>query len=133
MAKGKNQHVVPHPEGWAVKGADDEDGAIHLGGAGNHVLDVVGVAGAVDVRVVTGLGLVLDVRDRDRDTALTLLRRLVDLVERREGVDVGHLVVQDLGDRRGQRRLTVVDVTDGADVDVRLSPLELRLRHLGPS
>lgn len=21
MAKGKNQHVVPHPEGWAVKGA----------------------------------------------------------------------------------------------------------------
>jgi hypothetical protein len=26
----------------------------------------------------------------------------------------------------------VVDVTDGADVDVRLGPLELRLRHLGP-
>lgn len=21
MTKGKNQHVVPHPEGWAVKGA----------------------------------------------------------------------------------------------------------------
>lgn len=21
MAKGKNQHVVPHPKGWAVKGA----------------------------------------------------------------------------------------------------------------
>lgn len=21
MAKGKNQHVVPHPDGWAVKGA----------------------------------------------------------------------------------------------------------------
>ena len=29
----------------------------------------------------------------------------------------------------GQRRLTVVNVTNGADVDVRLSPLELRLRH----
>src|SRR3712207_4869399 len=41
-------------------------------------------------------------------------------------------VVQHLGDRRGQRRLAVVDVTDGADVDVRLSPLELRLRHGGP-
>jgi hypothetical protein len=26
----------------------------------------------------------------------------------------------------------VVDVTDGADVDVRLSPLELCLRHWGP-
>lgn len=21
MTKGKNQHVVPHPDGWAVKGA----------------------------------------------------------------------------------------------------------------
>jgi uncharacterized protein YdaT len=21
MSKGKNQHVVPHPDGWAVKGA----------------------------------------------------------------------------------------------------------------
>jgi hypothetical protein len=66
------------------------------------------------------LGLVLDVRDRDRDTALLLLRRLVDLVERRERVEVRVLVVQDLGDGRGQRRLAVVDVTDGADVDVRL-------------
>ena len=35
-----------------VGGGDDEDGAVHLGGAGDHVLDVVGVAGAVDVRVV---------------------------------------------------------------------------------
>jgi hypothetical protein len=39
------------------------------------------------------------------------------------------LVVQHLGDRSGQRRLAVVDVTDGADVDVRLGPLELRLGH----
>src|SRR6202044_3759412 len=62
--------------------------------------------------------------------ALLLLLRVVDLVERVEGVHVGHLVVQPLGDRRGQRRLSVVDVPDGADVDVRLSPLELCLRHL---
>jgi hypothetical protein len=27
----------------------------------------------------------------------------------------------------------MVDVTDGADVDVRLRPLELRLRHWGSS
>jgi hypothetical protein len=37
--------------------------------------------------------------------------------------------VQDLGDSRGQRRLAVVNVTNGPDVDVRLRPLELRLRH----
>src|SRR5437879_9766623 len=37
---------------------------------------------AVDVRVVALLGLVLDVRDGDGDTALTLFRSLDDLVER---------------------------------------------------
>src|SRR5690606_1907983 len=88
-----------------------------------------GVPWAVDVRVVALLGLVLDVRDRDGDTALALLGRLVDLVERRRLVEVGVLVVQNLGDGRRQRGLAVVDVTDRADVDVRLGPLELRLRH----
>ena len=116
----------------AVGGGDHEDGAIHLGRTGDHVLDVVGVAGGVDVSVVTLLGLVLDVRDVDRDTALALLRSLVDLVEGGEGVEVRVLVVQDLGDRGSQRRLTVVDVTDRSDVDVRLGPLELGLGHWCP-
>ena len=51
----------------AVVGGDDEDGAVHLGGAGDHVLDVVGVAGAVDVGVVPVGRLVLDVGDGDGD------------------------------------------------------------------
>jgi hypothetical protein len=51
----------------AVERGDDEDRAVHLRGARDHVLDVVGVAGAVDVRVVAGRRLVLDVADRDRD------------------------------------------------------------------
>ena len=86
----------------AVGRRDHEDRAVHLGRTGDHVLDVVRVTRAVDVRVVARLGLVLDVRDRDRDAALPLLRSLVDLVERREGVHVRVLVVQHLGDRRGQ-------------------------------
>ena len=65
-----------------VVGADHQDRAVHLGGAGDHVLDIVGMARAIDVRVVALGGFVLDVRDRDRDTAFTLLGRLVDLVER---------------------------------------------------
>src|SRR5690606_38774342 len=83
----------------------------------------------VDVRVVTRLRLVLDVRDRDRDPTRLLLGSLVDRVERRSLVEVGELVVQYAGDRGRQRRLAMVDVTDGADVDVRLAPLELCLRH----
>ena len=115
----------------AVGGGDHEDRAVHLGRAGDHVLDVVGVTGAVDVGVVTRLGLVLDVGDRDGDAALALLGGLVDGVEGRLLVEVRVLVVQHLRDRRGQRGLAVVDVTDGADDDVRLVPLELRLSHWG--
>ena len=44
-------------------------------------------------------------------------------------VQVRVLVCQNLGDRCGQRRLAVVNVTDGADIDVRLGTLKLGLRH----
>ena len=123
------QHVLPGLRHRAVGRRDHQDRPVHLGRAGDHVLDVVRVTRAVDVGVVPLLGLVLDVRDRDRDAALALLRRLVDLVERRHRVQIRELVVQHLGDRRGQRGLAVVDVPDGADVDVRLGPLELGLGH----
>src|SRR5687768_1165168 len=65
---------------------------------------------------------------RSSDLTLLLLGSVVDLLE---GLDLGpsDLGREHLGDRRGQRRLAVVDVTDGADVDVRLVALELLLRH----
>jgi len=90
--------------------------------AGDHVLHVVGVARAVDMRVVASVGLILDVRGRDGDAALALFGRLVDVVER-------HGRAEHLGDRSGQRGLAMVDVTDGADVAVRLRPLEFFLGH----
>src|SRR3954454_23891401 len=125
----REQHVLLGLRHRAVGRRHDQDRAVHLRGTRDHVLDVVGVTGTVDVRVVALVGLVLDVRDGDGDAAGLLLRRLVDLVERREGVQVRVLLVKHLRDRGRQRRLAMVDVTDGADVDVRLVPLELRLRH----
>src|SRR5205085_2262366 len=81
----------------AVGRAHDEDRAVHLGRAGDHVLDVVGVTGAVDVCVVALLRLVLDVSDRDGDAALALLGRIVDGVE---GAELrAALERQRLGDR----------------------------------
>jgi hypothetical protein len=128
------QHVLTRLGHGAVGRRNHEDRAVHLSGTGDHVLDVVGVAGAVNVRVVALLGLVLDVRDRDRDTALTLFGRLVDLVERREAsFRSGNLSCSTLVIAAVKRRLAVVDVTDGADVHVRLGPLELCLRHLWSS
>src|SRR6478672_8957468 len=112
----------------AVGGGDHEDRAVHLRGARDHVLDVVGVTRAVDVRVVAVRRLVLDVRGRDRDAALLLLRSVVDLLEAAGLTAVR--VAEHLRDGGRQRRLAMVDVTDGAYVDVRLIALELFLRHL---
>ena len=63
-----------------------QDRAVHLRRARDHVLDVVGVTGAVHVRIVPVRRLVLHVRRRDRDAALPLFRRVVDRVKRTERV-----------------------------------------------
>ena len=124
------QHVLAGLSHRAVGGGHNEDSAIHLGSAGDHVLHEVGVARAVDVSVVTLSGLVLDVGNVDGDTTLLLFRSGVDLVEVVSRVDVRVLFVQDLGDGCGQGSLTVIDVADGTNVNVRLSTLVLFLCHV---
>ncbi len=111
----------------AVGRRDDEDRAVHLGRARHHVLHVVGVPRAVDVRVVAVLRLVFHVRRVDRDAARLLFRRVVDLVEllrRREA-----LRGQGRADGSRQRRLAVVDVADRADVAVRLGSFKMLFCH----
>ena len=68
---------------------DHQDRPVHLGRSRDHVLDVVGVARAVHVRVVAVRRLVLHVRRVDRDPALPLLGRVVDLVVRLERAPSG--------------------------------------------
>ncbi len=124
----REQDVLARLGHRAVGGSDHEDRAVHLGRAGDHVLDEVGVTGAVDVGVVPRIGLVLLVRDIDRDAASLLLGSAVDLFV---GDFLGvALQSQGLGDRGRQRRLAVVDVADGADIDVRLGPLEFLSSHV---
>ncbi|KIN65239.1 ISxac3 transposase [Sulfitobacter noctilucae] len=118
------QDVLTRLGHWAVGCVHNQDRAVHLGGTGDHVLDVVGVAGAVDVRVVACLRLVLDVRCGDRDATCFLFGRTVDLV-------VGLEVTEVLRDRRCQCRLTVVNVADCADVNVRFVTFKLCLCHGG--
>ncbi len=103
----------------AVGRRHHQDRAVHLRRTRDHVLDVVRVTRAVDVRVVTVRRLVLHVRGRDRDTALTLLRSVVDRVERTELV-VRVVLRQHLRDRRRQRRLAMIDMPDRPNVYVRL-------------
>ena len=122
------EDVLPGLGHGALGGRHHEDGPVHLGGAGDHVLDVVGVARAVHVGVVALVGLVLHVGDGDGDAPLPLLGGLVDLVEGDEG-DLRVLEAQGLRDRRGERGLPVVDVADGPDVHVLFRPLELGFGH----
>jgi hypothetical protein len=124
------QDVLARLRHRAVRSGDHEDRAVHLGGARDHVLDVVRVTRAVDVRVVALLRLVLDVGRVDGDAALALLGSLVDLLEA-DGLAAA-LLREHLRDRRRQRRLAVVDVTDRADVEMRLVALELLLCHASP-
>ena len=106
---------------------DHQDRAVHLRGAGDHVLDVVRVARAVDVRVVALRPSRTRRATGDRHAALPSPRgRVVDLVESRRCGAAASLR-QHLRDRRRQRRLAVVHVTDRPDVDVRLGALELGL------
>jgi hypothetical protein len=63
------------------------------------------------------------VLDGDGDAAGALLRAAVDLFERERLAAL--LRGGDVGERGGERGLAVVDVTDGADVEV----LQLRGAH----
>ena len=110
----------------AVGRRNHQDRAVHLSGAGDHVLHVVRVTRAVH-GVVAVLGLVFDVGGVDRDATGLLFRRLVDLV-----IPHGHRFAglgQRHGDRRGQSGLAVVNVADRADVDMGLRPFKFRFCH----
>ncbi len=64
----------------AVSGGNHKNGTIHLGGTGDHVFDVVGVARAVNVGVVAVRGPVFGVVKRDGDTTGLFLRSTVDTI-----------------------------------------------------
>ena len=122
------QNVLARLRHGAVGGGDDQNRAIHLRRARDHVLDVIGVAGAIDVRVVPLRRLVFHVRGRDRDSARLFFRRVVDRIERAER----HLRIvlrQHLRDRRRQRRLAVIDMPDRPDIDVRLAAVKFFFSH----
>ena len=67
------QDVLTGLSHGAVGSGDDQDSAVHLSSAGDHVLDIVGVARAVNVSIVTLVGLILNVSGVDRDTTSLLL------------------------------------------------------------
>ena len=111
-----------------VGSGNHQDRAVHLGGTGNHVLHIVGVARAVNVGIVTIGSLVLHVRGVDGDTALFFLGSVVDRVERTEFRET--FFCKYGGNCGGKSGFTVVYVSDGTDVHVRLGPVKFFFCHV---
>ena len=111
----------------AVSSRHNQNSAVHLSSTGDHVLDVVSMAGAVNVSVVTLVGLVLNVSGVDCDTTSSFLRSLIDHV-------VGFVLSlalqsQGLGDSSSQSGFAVVNVADGANVNVGLGAFKFLFCH----
>jgi hypothetical protein len=86
------------------------------------------VAGAVNVSVVTVLGLILDVGGVDCDSAGLLFGSLVDLViAKSRNFTVTHR--EYFGYSSGKGGFTMVDVTDGTNVNVRPGAFKMLLCH----
>ena len=113
----------------AVSSGYNQDSTVHLSSAGDHVLNVVGMARAVNVSVVTVSGVILNVCGVDGNAALLLLRSLVDCVVCL--ILSIALESQNLGDCSGQSGLAMVNVADGANVNVRQRTVKFFLCHCG--
>ena len=129
---GKKQMLFGLSHG-AVGSGNNKDSTVHLSGTSNHVFNIVSMAGAVDMGIVTAfdvsavLGLILNVSGVDGDTTLSLFRSLVD----------GSIVLElgktlhgeGLGDGSGQSGLTMVNVTNGTDVNMGFGSVKMFFCH----
>jgi hypothetical protein len=105
-----------------VSSSNNNDSTVHLGGTGDHVLDVIGVTGTVNVGVVSVSSLVLNVGGRNGDTSSSLLGSSVDRIVVQE---LGAaLLGKHLGDSGGQSGLSVVNVANGSNVHVGLGSVK---------
>ena len=110
-----------------VSSGHNQNSSVHLRGAGDHVLNVVGVPRTVNVRIVALIRFVFNVRRVDRDTAGAFFRCLIDV---RIVNELGFtLLRQYFRNRRRQRRLPMVNVTYRADIAMRLRSLKLLFCH----
>ena len=107
---------------------NNEDSAVHLSSTGDHVLNVVSMSWAVNVSVVSVCSLVLNVRSVDGDTTFSLFWSFIDV----SVVFEFSLTFegQSFGDSSSQSSFTVVNVTDGTNVNMWLVLSNLALPWL---
>src|ERR1041385_4818758 len=108
---------------------DNKNRPVHLRRTRDHVLHEIGMAWTVDVRIMALVALILDVGNSDRD-GFSFVAHSPTLGDigvrywRRQA-----LARLRLDDSSRQRGLTVVDVTDGPNINVRFRSLKLLFSH----
>ena len=111
----------------AVGSSDNKDSAVHLSSTGDHVLNIVSVSGAVNVSIVTVISLILNVSGVDCNTALSLFRSLIDV---RVILELSLTLQRKiLGDSSCKSGLTMVNVTDGTNVNMGFISFKFCLCH----
>src|ERR1700710_204318 len=95
-----------------VASSNNDDGTVHAGSSGDHILDVICVAGTVDVGIVAVFGLVLEMGGCNSDATLALFGSFVDGAVLEEfGKAFFGLA---FGDGCSEGGFAVIDVTDCA-------------------
>mmetsp|Transcript_31375 Transcript_31375/g.55166 ORF Transcript_31375/g.55166 Transcript_31375/m.55166 type:complete len:203 (-) Transcript_31375:81-689(-) len=117
------QHVLARLRHRPVSSGHYQNTPFHLRGTGNHVLDVVGVAGAVHVAIVAVFGFVFHCGGVNGNASGLLLRSLVNCRVILKLCKV--LFGECLGNCCCQRGLAMVDVADSSDVEMRFGSIEL--------
>src|SRR5262249_45970878 len=113
-------NMLPGLRHRTIRCRKQQDGTIHLGRPGNHVLDVIRMAGTVDMGIVSLVRFIFDVTRDDSDGLILVTNRAAPgngLVALELGQPFLRLNGQDGG---GQGGFAVVDVPNRADVDVNL-------------
>src|SRR5690606_35319268 len=121
------QDVLTSLRHGAVSSRANQDRAVHLRSTGDHVLHIVSVTRAVNVRVVTDRGIIFNVGGVDGDTTSLLFRRVIDLREITGGTAPS--LGTNLDQRSGQRGPDRVDGPYGNDDQTRSVQYEFFLSH----
>ena len=111
----------------AVGGSHNEDGTIHLGSTGDHVLNIVSVARAVDVGIVTFRGLIFHVGCCNGDATFFFFRSVIDLIVGNKFA--AFFQAGNLCDGCCKRGFPMVDVTNGTNIHVWFCTFIFRFCH----
>jgi len=61
-----------------IAGGNNNHGTVHVCSSCNHVLDIIGVTGTVDVGIMAAFGLVFDVSRGNGDITLSFFGSFID-------------------------------------------------------